>query len=598
MQRAKMMRPYAFSHAAAMVVLVASTALGSVIPIAQEPAPHFVHLGLDDGLSQSSVSSIVQDHHGLLWFGTQKGVVRYQPATEDWRQLDRRHGLPNEVIYSILEDDAGHLWLSSNKGLTRLRPPEGRSTIPIEVRNFDRNDGLQGNEFNTGAALACAGTFFFGGINGLTAFWPEQIPPAVDPPPVALLAATLHNADGSTRIPLFGKDQVTLAPETKTVSLEFTALGFGAPESHLYRYRLQGFDDQWISASEHRFATYTNLDPTRYVFQVQAGKDGRWSDPPAQLTLRVQPPWWQSYWAIGVYGLVIVLGGVATDRIQRRRLLARERERSRLREAQLRAAAAEAQARIIESENRRKSNELEEARNLQLSMLPHELPRVAGLEIAARMVTATEVGGDYYDLHADSEGLAIAVGDATGHGLAAGTVVSVVKGAFSAAMFSDPPSRFLSRCNRILRRMRLRRLHMAMAILYIRGPEVTFATAGMPPVLILRSRTGTIEEAFTAGLPLGSLEHATYSERTLELCDGDLLVAVSDGLPETLSLDGEPFGYARLKDVVSRCAALEPDAVADALLAAGSQWRGPSAVLDDLTVLVVRKSGTPPHVLD
>jgi ligand-binding sensor domain-containing protein/serine phosphatase RsbU (regulator of sigma subunit) len=528
-----------------------------------------------------------------VWIGTQQGVVRYQPATGTWQKFDSSHGLPNDVIYGILEDATGHHWLSSNKGLTRIRLPPVNDGGELEVRSFDRSDGLQGTEFNGGAVHACDGTFFFGGINGLTVFRPAQIPPPRDPPPVTLLAANLHSAEGTARRPLFGTDQLTLAPETRTVSFEFTALGSRAPDSSQYRYRLQGFDDQWIPVGEHRFATYTNLDPARYTFQVQAGKDGRWTDPPAQLTVVVQPPWWQSYWAIGVYGLVLVLGGVVTDRVQRRRVVARERERSSLREAQLRAAAAEAQARIIESENRRKSDELEEARRLQLSMLPHELPHVAGFEIATRMVTATEVGGDYYDLQVDRERLAIAVGDATGHGLAAGTVVSVVKGVFSASVLTDPPARFLSRCNRILRRLRLHRLHMAMAVLHVHGSELTFATAGMPPLLVFRAGSESIEEAFTPGLPLGALEQAAYAEGTLELSEGDTVLAVTDGLPETLSPDGEPLGYTRLKTAFQSFAQQAPAAVADAALAIGRSWRGPSSQQDDLTVLVLRRLGSP-----
>ena len=528
------------------------------------------------------------DH--LLWIGTQQGIVRYDPDADSWYRFDRRHGLPNDVVYAVLEDAAGDLWLSSNKGLCRVRPPRDPAVQRLEVRSFDRTDGLQGNEFNGGAVHACSGTFFFGGINGLTVFRPEQIPPPPQPPPVTLLQATLLSSDRPERVPLFGRRSLILEPSMTTVSIQFTALALGAPETYRYSYRLDGFDPNWIATADHRFATYTNLDPGEYTFQVRAGQDGRWSPTPAKLVLLVQPPWWRTYWAYAGYGLLLALAVLLTDRIQRRRLLTREREQSQLREAELRARAAEAQARVIENENERKSRELEEARSLQLSMLPHELPTIPGLEIAARMVTATEVGGDYYDLCANGSGLAVAIGDATGHGLAAGTVVSVVKGVFSAAGLSDRPQRLLARCNGVLRRMQLRRLHMAMSVLHLHGDSITFATAGMPPLLIHRASSGAIEEAYTAGLPLGSLEDASYDERTVVLADGDTILAVSDGLPETLDPSGEPFGYTRLTSAFQSLVGLPPMELADRLLATGEAWRGTSTQQDDLTVLVLRRS--------
>ena len=106
----------------------------------------------------------------------------------------------------------------------------------------------------------------------------------------------------------------------------------------------------------------------------------------------------------------------------------RREQKSRVRESELRVKATEAEKRVLEVENERKTKELEEARQLQLSMLPKELPKLPNLEIASFMRTATEVGGDYYDFHVHLDGtLTVVLGDATGHGMMSGMMVSIMK---------------------------------------------------------------------------------------------------------------------------------------------------------------------------
>src|SRR5207244_867290 len=136
------------------------------------------------------------------------------------------------------------------------------------------------------------------------------------------------------------------------------------------------------------------------------------------------------------------------------------------------------------AENERKSIELEEARQLQLSMLPRTVPQLPHLEIAAYMKTATEVGGDYYDFYLGDDGtLTVAVGDATGHGLKAGTMVTAVKGLFEAfAQQPDLPHIF-QQTSRALKRMNLRSLFMAMTMVKVKGDHARLSIAGMPPVL-------------------------------------------------------------------------------------------------------------------
>jgi hypothetical protein len=139
----------------------------------------------------------------------------------------------------------------------------------------------------------------------------------------------------------------------------------------------------------------------------------------------------------------------------------------------------------LEAENEQRAKELVEARQLQLSMLPKQVPQLPQLEIAAYMKTATEVGGDYYDLHLAADGaLTIAIGDATGHGLKAGTVVTAIKGPFNHLAPQAELPGILRDASCALKRMNLRALFMALALVRVRGEHVQLSAAGMPPALL------------------------------------------------------------------------------------------------------------------
>ncbi|MFN0107391.1 MAG: SpoIIE family protein phosphatase, partial [Blastocatellia bacterium] len=176
---------------------------------------------------------------------------------------------------------------------------------------------------------------------------------------------------------------------------------------------------------------------------------------------------------------------------------------------QLSAAALEHEK--VKAENDRRAAELEEARQLQLSMLPKKLPNLPHLDIATYMKTASEVGGDYYDFHLGEDGtLTIAVGDATGHGLKAGTLVSSVKSLFVSLAYHPDIPHIFQRMNRVLKEMNLRGLFMAMTMVKVKGHQMSVSIAGMPSVLIYRASCGEVEEVVMRALPLGGMTKYQY----------------------------------------------------------------------------------------
>jgi serine phosphatase RsbU (regulator of sigma subunit) len=253
------------------------------------------------------------------------------------------------------------------------------------------------------------------------------------------------------------------------------------------------------------------------------------------------------------------------------------------------AHAQELRQRLLEAEHARTEAEVEAARSLQVSMLPAVLPAVPGLEVAAAMLTASEVGGDYYDFRVDPEGaLVVALGDATGHGVAAGIMVTAVKALFASQTGAASPAATVEECNRVLRSMNLRPLHMCLTLARITRRSVTLCSAAMPPVLIHRAATGAVEELGAGGLPLGSRLDGAWEERGAELDPGDTLLFASDGLVELQDPAGAVFGFEGAARALSASAGVAPAAVVERLSAAAAAWRGDGKQADDLTIVVVR----------
>lgn len=253
------------------------------------------------------------------------------------------------------------------------------------------------------------------------------------------------------------------------------------------------------------------------------------------------------------------------------------------------AKESEIERRLLAADNERKGAELEEARSFQLSLLPKEIPQTSTLEIAVFMKTATEVGGDYYDFHLGADGtLTVALGDATGHGARAGTMVTALKSLFVADAGRSALPHFLGEASRAIRQMDLGRMAMALMLVRFRGAQMTVASAGMPPPLVFRAANGRVEELTLTGLPLGAMAEGSYPELTTDLAAGDTILLHSDGFPELLSAEGDPLGYARAAELFGATASLPPREIIAELAAGVRAWKDDAPPDDDVTFLAIR----------
>lgn len=274
--------------------------------------------------------------------------------------------------------------------------------------------------------------------------------------------------------------------------------------------------------------------------------------------------------------LLMSVAGPGTFALENALLLERMIEEARRREE-------------IETENEARAKELEEARQIQLSMLPRKVPFLPNLDIAAYMKTATEVGGDYYDFHLGSGGtLTIAVGDATGHGLKAGTIVTATKSLFNnLAGLNDIPEIFRQSSN-ALKLMNLRALYMAMTMAKLNGYELTVSLAGMPAVLIYRAETNTVEEIALRGMPLGSIKNYVYKQQTTTLKIGDIVVLLSDGFPERFNPSGEILGFEKAGEILAHSGSLSAQQLINKFIQIGDEWGDTKPQDDDVTFVVLK----------
>ncbi|AIZ63132.1 hypothetical protein PK28_04490 [Hymenobacter sp. DG25B] len=276
-------------------------------------------------LSSNFVRCILQDRRGTLWIGTEGGGLNRldDPAKGLFTTFREPQGLPNDVVYGMLEDERGNLWLSTNLGIACFTPATQR------FRTFDTRDGLLQDEFNAGSCLRGAdGQLYFGGSNGLVSFRPATVPANTIAPPVVLTDFRKFNRPVPLDTSITERRTLRLGPRDNFFSIGFAALNYQLPAKNRFEYRLHGFDEKWVEAGARQEATYTNLDPGTYTFQVRAANnDGVWNQQGAQLKIMVTPPWYQTWWfrVLASWAALAVL--FLLYRMRVRQLLALERVR-------------------------------------------------------------------------------------------------------------------------------------------------------------------------------------------------------------------------------------------------------------------------------
>lgn len=291
-------------------------------------------------LRSNSISSIMQDSFGNVWISTDRGgLSRYNAKTDDFTTFGTDEGLPDNTVYKVLEDSKANLWFGTNKGLVKLNP------FSNEVKTFTTADGLPGNQFSYHGAVAHPnGNFYFGSINGVVSFNPDLEEACIGEAPslyftslnLPLYSGQNEGEVSTSRKSLLYQDEIELPQNRSTFSITVASPDFGRLGNTAFFYRLLPSGEEWMKMTGNTI-NFNNLAPGRYTLELKTGSGQNVTV--KKLHITILPPWWKSTWAFISYGIVLALlavGGVISyNKRKERQLCEREHKFEEQKEKEL-----------------------------------------------------------------------------------------------------------------------------------------------------------------------------------------------------------------------------------------------------------------------
>ena len=486
------------------------------------------------------------------------GILVVDVSNQEVSYITVNEGLPNMYLYNMFLDKDNFLWMSSNKGILKYDPET------LEFKQYTPVDGTQEYEYNAGTAWQSdEGYIVMGGLNGINYFNPSKLDENRLPPKVLIQNVNIGgNSNKFESVSNSEFDEIEF--ENNSISFEYLALSFRNTEQNQYRYKMEGYDENWIDAGTRRFASYTNLPIGSYTFRVLgSNNDGIWNEEGASYKLTILPPWYRTYAAYAGYIFLLVFGFRSFGKYQ-------------------------AQKSLEKADNERRAGELEEAKKIQESMLPKVFPTSKVYDISAGLVTSTEIGGDYYDFFENKNSIYAVCGDATGHGTSSGMMVSIIKSGLN-GLPSLSTDKVLYELNNIVKKIDLGTLKMSLNICEIKNGSITLSSAAMPPIYLYNSKSKKTEEILIRGLPLGGLKNETFDIQKKKFNKGDVLVMLSDGLPEAENDAGELYDYERVMELINKNASKTAEEIKDKMIGEVDIWLDGKVPDDDVSIVVVKK---------
>lgn len=522
----------------------------------------------EKSLSNDLVLSVLEDSNGKIWIGTSGGGLnQFNKKDESFIQYRVEDGLPSDVVYGILEDKGGDLWLSTNKGLSKFNIKRKFFT------NYNTSDGLQSNEFNGGSYYASpTGEMFFGGINGFNSFYPLDIKQNTKIPEIVISDFQISNKSvvpGEESVldkSIIYTEQIDLNYTDNMFSFEFTSLNFASSEKNQYKYKMIGLNDEWIQAnSEKRFVTYTNMEPGEYTFHViGSNNDGIWNAQGDSVKIIIHPPIWATWWFRILLFVAIVFG--VYSYIKRK-------------------------TNII-----RMKTELKGAHDAQMSIMPQKDPEMEVFDISGTSIPAFEVGGDFFEYiwqNEEKTKLGIAVGDVSGKAMKSAVTAIMTSGLILAEFNGDSSTnKVMSRLNTPVFRKTEKSMFTALllATFDADSKKCEFTNAGLIRPIIKKNKVVQHLDSNGPKYPLGLLETVEYKNNFIELETNDVVIFLSDGIPEAQNKDQQLYGLNPLTDLIWKIDTdnLSASEIKNKILDDVKSFSNGTEHPDDLTIVVVK----------
>ena len=511
----------------------------------------------EDGLPGNNVSAIYEDRAGNMWFGTWSGVSRYDE--EGFTAFTAADGLPPGNVESILEDRKGDLLFATfSSGLVRY---DGRV-----FQTLTRRDGLTDNGVHK-ILQDRDGYIWITTDGGITRYLPSETPPSV-----FLKEVVADRAYASVA-------EIELASTQQFIRFAFQGRSFSTrPDQMVYLYRLQGFDPDW-QQTRHEQVEYRDLPLGEYLFEVQAvDRDLNYSPEPVRVRVAIHPPYGAiaqlSGLGLALLGLALA-GGYALKK-KRAQLLAErglmQAERALMQELE---------------------NELDTARQLQMSLMPTASPQIAGLDIAGRCLTVNDVGGDFFQYFEGDGKLCICLADVTGHAMEAAVPVMMFSGVLKTEMRNAQSlEELFVNLNQILCETLEPRKYVcfAMGEFNLDTRNLRLSNSGCPYPYHYKASGKEVVELQMDAYPLGCRTDTEYQVIETQLEPGDRIVFCSDGIIEARNAAGEMFGFEQTTEVIRQgCQEhLSAEVLINRLTGAVEDFASGESQEDDITCVVMR----------
>ncbi|MCP4147430.1 MAG: SpoIIE family protein phosphatase [bacterium] len=527
------------------------------------------------GLSTGNILAIHEDRTGILWAGTFGGglnkIIRKKDGTIEAVHFTEKQGLSNNSIYGILEDEKGHLWISTNRGISKFDPKKER------FKNYNVLDGLQGNEFNSSAHFRSkSGEMFFGGLNGFNAFYPSRIEDNPYVPPVVINGFKLVHK----KMPIGGdsplQEAITYINELQftyrqnSFLFEFSALDYTVPENNRYRYKLEGFDMDWRDTDAgRRFASYSNLDSGTYTFRViGSNNDGVWNEEGAKIEIVILPPFWATLWFRGLV-LLICLGILFLS--YRKRLM------------NVRIMAELQTARDAQMSIMPQSDPAVEGVDISGVCVP-------AYEVGGDFfdyIWLNRGTSKFAIVVGDVSGKAMK--SAMTAVMTSGMISSLISLRIDE---NESVKDIMSQVNRPLYFKTERRVFTAlcMACLDLQQKEMVFTNAGLNDPLLISGNSISKLKGTGLKLPLGVRADSVYLESKHKLKSGDVIIFYTDGVTEAKNSADEFYGhdaFIKLLETISMTTH-SARAIKDGIIAGVEAFVESAPQHDDITVVVVK----------
>lgn len=277
--------------------------------------------GDSTSICYNRITTIFLDHDNRLWFGSEDGgLCSYDSATETFTQITTADGLPSNVVHKILEDKNHRLWISTNNGLSNFDP------ATRIIHNYNTSNGLPGKQFNYNSGFASDdGMLYFGNINGMIAFFPNDLNEQNKKQSVTLTEfriwdkeVEIGQPDSPLGVSIAYAGEANLRHNESSFGIDFSLLDYAASETNRFAYRLDGVDKDWIYTEGHS-VSYSNVNPGEYTFRVKANDNGRTDNTETTLRIVVTPPWYETDLARSFYAATGICIGLLSFRAYRKR---------------------------------------------------------------------------------------------------------------------------------------------------------------------------------------------------------------------------------------------------------------------------------------